>query len=340
MPLQIIRNDITKLDVDAIVNAAKSSLLGGGGVDGCIHRAAGPELLAECRTLHGCETGSAKITKGYRLPCKYVIHAVGPQWQGGSYHEKELLESCYRTSLQLAEEYQCESIAFPLISSGIYGYPKNQALRVAVNTISEFLMDHEMTVYIVIFDRKAYKIGEKLFADIASYIDDQYVEEHEDRWERSLLSDEQSSFSNELPECTAECTIFEPTPSPLFGEKSLEEVLDQVDESFSEMLLRKIDESGMTDAQCYKKANIDRKLFSKIQSDKFYKPSKPTVLAFALALQLPLAEMRDMLEKAGFALSRSSKFDLIVAYFVEHGNYNVYELNEVLFAFDQSLIGA
>ena len=337
MPLQMIRNDITKMSVDAIVNAANTSLLGGGGVDGCIHRAAGPELLAECRTLHGCETGSAKITKGYRLPCKYVIHAVGPRWRDGKHREQELLESCYRTSLNLAKENGCQSVAFPLISSGIYGYPKDQALKVAVDTISTFLLENEMMVYIVIFDRKAYQISGKLFADIAAYIDDRYVEEHTDR----------RAEQRRRLEVLSEESCFEAAPAPLPSEaickscssQSLEEALGQIDESFSEMLLRKIDESGMTDAQCYKKANIDRKLFSKIRSDKFYKPSKPTVLAFALALELPLAQMQEMLGKAGFTLSHSSKFDIIVEYFVERGNYNVYEINEALFAFDQSLIG-
>ncbi len=331
MPLQIVRNDITKMKVDAIVNAANASLLGGGGVDGCIHRAAGPELLAECETLHGCETGSAKITKGYRLPSKYVIHAVGPIWRDGKHREAELLQSCYQISLELAKEYKCESIAFPLISSGIYGYPKDQALKVAVDTIGTFLLENEMTVYIVIFDRKAYQISGKLFADIAEYIDDIYVEEHsESAGERLRRRSSMADISMDT------CEMAVPMQA---NAVSLEDALQQMDESFSEMLLRKIDERGMTDAQCYKKANIDRKLFSKIRSDKFYKPSKPTVLAFALALELPLPEMEDMLMKAGFALSHSSKFDIIVEYFVERGNYNVYEINEALFAFDQSLIG-
>ena len=334
MPLQIVRNDITKMEVDAIVNAANTSLLGGGGVDGCIHRAAGPELLAECKTLGGCETGSAKITKGYHLPCKYIIHAVGPRYRDGKHGEKEKLVSCYKVSLALAKERKCETVAFPLISSGIYGYPKDQALRIAIDTISAFLHENDMTVYIVIFDKKAYQIGEKLFSDIAAYIDDNYVDAHTDtRSERlrrmQMLSDE--------PE---EASFGAPLPPMVASAKTLDDALSQIDESFSEMLLRKIDEKGMTDAQCYKKANIDRKLFSKIRSDRLYKPSKPTALAFAIALELPLDETKEMLMKAGFALSHSNKFDIIIEYFIEHGNYNVFEINEALFAFDQSLLGA
>ena len=330
MPFEIVRNDITKMKVDAIVNAANKSLLGGGGVDGCIHRAAGPELLAECKLLNGCQTGNAKVTKGYHLPCMYVIHAVGPRWIDGNHHEKELLESCYTTSLHLSIEYSCKSIAFPLISSGIYGYPKDQALRIAVEQIRKFLLDHEMMVYLVIFDRKAYEISDKLYSDIATYIDDQYVDEHSDS--PSLQRVRFREFENT---CLREGSV----PLSSAEQKSITDWLEDIDESFSEMLLRKIDESGMSDAECYKKANIDRKLFSKIRSDKLYKTSKPTVLAFALALELSLEEMQDMLAKAGFALSHSSKFDLIIEYFVKQGNYNVYEINEALFAFDQSLIG-
>ena len=345
MPLQIVRNDITKMSVDAIVNAANTSLLGGGGVDGCIHRAAGPELLAECSTLHGCETGSAKITKGYRLPCKYVIHAVGPRWRDGKHREQELLESCYRTSLNMAKENGCQSVAFPLISSGIYGYPKDQALKVAVDTISTFLLENEMMVYIVIFDRKAYQISGKLFADIAAYIDDRYVDEHTDP--RSERLRRMSAFRMEEP-MPCESSVCDETiekltaPMAVSSEKAatLDDALGQIDESFSEMLLRKTDERGMTDAQCYKKANIDRKLFSKIRSDKLYKPSKPTAIAFAIALELSLDETRDMLMKAGFALSHSNKFDIIIEFFISMGNYNVFEINEALFAFDQSLLGA
>ncbi len=346
MPLQIVRNDITKMKVDAIVNAAKSSLLGGGGVDGCIHEAAGSELLEECKALGGCNTGDAKITKGYKLPCKYVIHTVGPVWNGGDSGEKELLTSCYVKSLEIAEKHKLKTVAFPLISSGVYGYPKDKALRVAIDTISEFLMDtdSDMTVYIVIFDKKAYSIGEKLFKSIESFIDDHYVDAHTPVRRRvprllkesARLSDEayfdidencRESFSLATPQCTQ------------VPEISLDDALKLIDESFSEMLLRKIDEKNMTESECYKKANVDRKLFSKIRSNKNYKPGKPTVIAFAMALELTLDETREMLMKAGFALSRSSKFDIIVEFFISRGNYNVFELNEALFAFDQMLIG-
>ena len=334
MPLEIVRNDITKMKVDAIVNAANESLLGGGGVDGAIHYAAGPELLAECKTLGGCKTGKAKITGGYKLPAKYVIHTVGPIYEDGKHGEKVLLESCYRESLALAKEHNCETVAFPLISSGVYGYPKDQALKVAIDVISDFLRENEMNVYIDIFDKAAYKISEKLFSDIAEYIDDNYVDEHTDyRRESTRMNVPMQAsvglYEADLCECKA-----------LFAEEDLNAKLKQIDESFSQMLLRKIDEKGMTDAECYKKANIDRKLFSKIRSDVHYKPSKPTAIAFAISLELTLSETEDMLKKAGFALSHSNKFDIIIEYFISKGNYNIFVINEVLFAFDQSLLGA
>lgn len=330
MPLQIVRNDITKMRVDAIVNAANETLLGGSGVDGAIHQASGPELLAECRTLHGCKTGQAKITKGYRLPAKFVIHTVGPVWEGGSYGERDLLVSAYRSSLELALEHRCETVAFPLISSGVFGYPKDQALKVAVDTIGDFLLQHDMTVYLVIFDKATYTIGGKLFSDIAAYIDDRYVEEHTD-------SDEEQR--RRRFRSLASAPMHEAEVAPAAAPSSLNEALEMLDESFSQMLLRKIDEAELSDAECYKRANVDRRLFSKIRSDIHYKPSKPTAMAFAVALELPLEEAREMLQKAGFAFSHASKFDIIVEYFIAHRNYNIFEINEALFAFDQSLLG-
>jgi O-acetyl-ADP-ribose deacetylase (regulator of RNase III) len=331
MPLQIIRNDITKIECDAIVNAANSTLLGGGGVDGAIHRAAGRGLLRECETLGGCQTGQEKITKGYDLPCKYVIHTVGPVWQGGNKGEREQLENCYKNSLLLAKEYNCESVAFPLISSGVYGYPMDDAMKVAVDTIGSFLLHNDMLVYIVVYNKVAVNVGNKLFADIAEYIDDNYVVEHTDINYESVR--------------IAECNM--PLPqtqflSPCVSDNSNIDdwIKDVIDESFSEMLLRKIDESGMTDSECYKKANIDRKLFSKIRSNPQYKPSKTTAIAFAIALELSLDETKELLMKAGFALSHSNKFDVIIEYFITKGNYNIFEINEALFTFDQCLLGA
>ena len=343
MPLEIIRNDITKMAVDAIVNAAKESLLGGGGVDGCIHRAAGPELLAECRTLGGCKTGDAKITKAYRLPCKYVIHTVGPVWNGGKYGEREKLVSCYRTSLALAKEHKCETVAFPLISSGIYGYPKDQALRVAVDTIGEFLMENDMTVYIVIFDRAAYQISGKLFADIAEYIDDHYVDAHTDSCrERLRRLNRLESKASKVCEDAALGFMAAPCApmSMSVTSGSLDNVLDELDAGFSETLLKLIDRTGKKDSEIYKKANVDRKLFSKIRNNPDYKPSKTTAIAFAIALELDLEETKDFIARAGFALSRSSKFDVIIEYFIKQKNYDVFAINEALFAFDQSLLGA
>lgn len=338
MPFFIVRNDITKMKVDAIVNAANETLLGGGGVDGAIHRAAGPALLKECRSLGGCETGKAKITGAYNLPSRYIIHTVGPRWFGGRYGEREKLFSCYRESLFLAKRYGVSTIAFPLISAGSFGYPRDQAMQIASDAITTFLQGNEMTVYLVIFDRVSFQIGRSRFPQIAAYIDDCYAQCHEDKSRRDnegcLLSTCFPEPASYQPDISATC------PEPCQNARNhLVHALSHLDESFSEMLLRKIDEKGMTDADCYKKANIDRKLFSKIRKDRLYKPSKPTAVAFAIALELSLEETKELLMKAGFALSHSNAFDIIVEYYIIHHQYNIYEINETLFSFDQNLLG-
>ena len=342
MPLMLVRNDITKMEVDAIVNAAQPALLGGGGVDGAIHKAAGPELLEECRTLGGCQRGQAKITKGYHLPCKFVIHTVGPVYEDGHHGEEQVLRSCYRSSLALARKHGLHTVAFPLISAGVYGYPKDQALRVAVDAISGFLLEggagEEMLVSLVVFSPTPFLLSKKLFPDVHEYIDDHYVDTHYDACAARMR---QAQFKAQTGEFAPPAVGADIAPSASPSKYSaLKRLLGQIDESFTQMLLRKIDEKGMTDAECYKKANIDRKLFSKIRSDIHYKPSKATALAFAIALELPLDETEDMLAKAGYALSPASKADVIVEYFIRKGDYNVFEINEALFAFDQNLLGA
>lgn len=338
MPFRIIRNDITKVKADAVVNAANSSLLGGGGVDGAIHRAAGSELLKECRTLGGCNTGDAKITKGYKMPCKYIIHTVGPIWNGGRSGEKEQLYSCYKKALELAKEYECGSVAFPLISSGVYGYPKDKALDVAVSAITDFLEENDMDITMVVFDKNAVSVSEKLISDVKKYIDDNYAEEHSSYFSRR---NKEIRFWGECDEPDSKMSADREyrTPESYDDLSACFKDFDKLDETFSQALLRMIDEKGLTDVQVYKKANIDRRLFSKIRSDMNYKPKKQTAIALAVALELDIQETQKLLEKAGYTLSNSIKFDVIIKYFIENKKYNIYEINETLFAFDQSLIG-
>ena len=340
MPLHLVRNDITRMRVDAIVNAANHSLLGGGGVDGAIHRAAGPKLLEECRGLHGCETGRAKITRGYDLPCKYVIHTVGPIWRGGGHGEPELLASCYRNSLKLAREYGCESVAFPLISAGVYGYPKAQALQIAIREITAFLADNDMAVYMVLFTRDSVEVTGKLFGAIKAYIDDVYVDAHYDAAReatRSLNIRANAPMMSKPREATfyGDAAFGEDAAAPM----SLDDMLARMDEGFPAMLLRKIDERHMTDAECYKRANIDRRLFNKIKNNPGYRPGKQTVLAFAVALRLSLEETREMLSKAGFSLTHSSKSDIVVEYCIMNHIYDIFEINQVLFKLDLQPLG-
>ena len=338
MPLQIIRQNIINLHVDAIVNPTDPYFSGSGGTDRLIHAAAGALLSGACSQFGTCKVGKARVTSGYLLPCRYVIHAIVPVWRGGEHSERELLVSCYRNSLRIARLLHCKTLAFPLLASGSNGFPKELALKIAIDTITEFLLREEMTVYLVLFDKAAYQISKKLFTDIAAYIDETYVKEHTAgeseplRHPREMVYGAPTAKDAPLPPAMAASTHRPP--------QTLEEALGQIDESFTEMLLRKIDESGMTDAEVYKKANIDRKLFSKIRKDRLYRPSKPTAIAFAIALELSPAETHDLLQKAGYALSHSNPFDIIIEFFITRGNYNIFEINEALFAFDQSLLGA
>lgn len=415
MPFEIVRNDIVNMQVDAIVNPANSKAATGAGTDAGIHKKAGRKLLWARKKIGVIKTGDAAITPGFRLDAKFVIHTAGPVWQGGVCDEENLLASCYRASLRLAAKHHCESIAFPLLSAGTYGFPKSLALQIAIREFSSFLMENEMRIYLVVFDRDSFVLSEKLFASVSSYIDENYV--------RAKIADEYGSGESyrqnrssvciqsvlDLQETCPEsksfppagataslpvsdqgceffplgkpkCASFPPAgasaslppdsqetaprfappasallppdgsiPAPFHVDLSdtlsckaqdLESALGELDAGFSETLLHLIDQTGKKDSEIYKKANIDRKLFSKIRNNRDYKPSKPTSLAFAIALELNLAETKDFIARAGYALSHSSKFDIIVEYFIQNSNYNIFELNEVLFAFDQPLIGS
>ncbi|NCC76558.1 MAG: macro domain-containing protein [Clostridia bacterium] len=341
MPFTIVRQDITRMPVDAIVNAANTGLQMGGGVCGAIFRAAGPaNLQAACDQLAPIRTGEAVVTPGFQLPAKYVIHTAGPVYHGGQHGEEAQLSACYRNSLLRAVERQCESIAFPLISSGIYGYPKDQALQVATHEILTFLQTHDLEVYLAIFDHDAFKASQKLLGAVASYIDEHYVETHTDQYRaRQLLEVEQESLNEPSPlhidTKKRAAAVSDTSTAP-----SLEDLVGNLDEPFSTTLLRLIDIKGKSDVEVYKKANLDRKLFSKIRSSQDYLPSKRTAIALAIGLELSLSETDDLLERAGYSLSPSQKFDVIVEYFIVNGQYDIFTINEILFQHDQPLLGS
>jgi O-acetyl-ADP-ribose deacetylase len=334
MPLEIVRNDITKMKVDVIVNAANTALQMGGGVCGAIFRAAGERELQEaCNKIGECKVGEAVITAGFKLDAKWIIHTPGPIWQGGFNQEAAWLKASYENSLELAKNHQCESIAFPLISTGIYGYPKEEALQIAVSTISSFLMHHDMHVYLVVFDKNSFGLSKKLFSSIHQYIDEHYVEEIESTFQRNRL--EELNILDTWQEVKMDQQDVQ-----IEENASLVNLLNQLDESFSERLLRIIDEKEMTDVEVYKRANMDRRLFLKIRNAVEYSPKKKTVIALAIALQLNIEETIELLETAGYTLSYSHKFDVIIEFFIKQEKYDIHEINEALFAFDQPLLGA
>lgn len=329
MPFEIVRNDIVNMKVDAIVNTANPRPIIGAGTDKAVHDKAGARLLLARKEIGNIAVGEAAITPAFDLDANYVIHTAGPIWKDGRSGEEDLLASCFRNSLGIAKKKACESIAFPLISTGSYGFPKPLALQIAVREISSFLMENEMQVYLVVFEKQSFELSEKLFKSVSSYIDANYVSDKMNLeygtsklrrrdYEEMLLHESSYEITSKMP--------------------NLDGMLNNLDRGFSETLLDLIDKTGKKDSEIYKKANVDRKLFSKIRNNVNYKPSKATALAFAIALELSMDETDDLLARAGIALSQSNKFDVIVRYFIENKKYDIFELNSVLFEFDQPLI--
>ena len=359
MPFQIIRNDITKVKADAIVNTANPEVAIGGGVDSAIYKAAGEEeLLAERKKIGRLEPGEVGITPAFNLDAKYIIHASGPWWEGGNKGEFDELRSCYEKSLNLALENGCESIAFPLIATGVYGFPKDKALQIATSVIQQFLFEHEMSIILVVFDRKAFELSGKVFTDVQGYIDENYVKrsyhrEYGDRGVRNVrlrarydldeivIVDEfeacvDTGALGELEDGGPEMKLMAMAAPE---DMSLDELLNSTSESFQEKLFQLIDKSGLDDVSVYKKANITKKVFSDIKTKKNYKPSKKTAVAFAIALELSMDDTTDLLQRAGIALSPSSKFDLIVGYYISHGIYDMMAINLTLFNNKQECLG-
>ena len=341
MPFQIIRNDIANMRADAIVNTANPKPVIGAGTDAAIHKKAGSGLLAARQKIGVINTGCAAITPAYNLGAKYVIHTVGPVWEGGNRGEEALLRSCYENSLKLAYKQGCQSIAFPLISTGTYGFPKDRALQIAISVFSTFLLEQDMHISLVVYDRTSFQLSEKLFQGVSSFIDENYVTTQEFAaygWEKEKRRNCQ--YEREI--CRSD--TFEP-PRPcasMAASKplSLKDILRQEDAGFTETLLKRIDQTGKKDSEIYKKANLSKQHFSKIRNNPHYKPTKATAIALALALELNLEETKDLIGRAGYALTNSSKFDLIIRYFIENHNYNVIEINVTLYEFDQPLLGA
>lgn len=390
MPFLIVRNDITKVDADVIVNPSNVNLLEGSGTSRAVFLSAGERRLAKaCRKIEKCKVGEAVITDAFDLSAKYIVHAVGPVWQDGKHDEEKILYHTYQSSLKLALKKKCESIAFPLLSSGNYGFPKDKAMKVAVSAFTDFLSDHDMLIYLVLYDRNSFSVGQKLFSDIKEYIDDHYVDENKEvsfdnrsarrREELTLLKADDTwtlfegdespasvSATGELPVDAVRENLPAAGAASVFAapqmlsdsrpsgksvkakkerkfkktERSLDDLIKNMDETFSQMLLRLIDERKLKDSVVYRKANIDRRHFSKIRNNVNYIPTKRTVFSFVIALELSLDETKDLMNKAGYSVSNSSKFDIIVSYFLENGIYDIFKINEVLFAYEEPVLGA
>lgn len=335
MPFSIVHSDITQMRVDAIVNPTDSRFSGSGGVDLAVHQAAGPDLTQECRQLKALRPSEIGVTGGYDLPCKYVLHTVGPVWKGGWANEQALLRSCYLNALFRAVELGAESIAFPLISAGTFGFPKDRVLSVAAEAIRDFLSlrDEDMRVFLCVYDRNAYRVSRR--GELERFLNSARMEPLSKAMPMPESRSQQIAMPKRVESAAYEEAMSCEAPAP----QSLEDWLKHQDDTFAVTLLKLIDKKHITEVQCYKRANVSKKTFWKINNDPKYKPSKPTVLAFAIALELSLSETEDLLRTVGFSLSHSSTFDMIIEFYIRKGIYDIYEINAALYQFDQMCLG-
>ncbi len=318
MPLFMIQEDITRIKVDAIVDPTDSWFSGSGGTDYAIHRAAGPGLQEELQFLSPLETGKAVITSGYDLSAKYIIHTVGPIWEGGDNNEAELLADCYRNSMKLALGKGCRSIAFPIISGGTFGFPNDDALQIAKSVISDCLQDNDLLVYIVAHRLHTFNLGAKLFSDVSRFVKENYIE-------------------LDVATPAIEAPISDVQHSADYLDLDLSEMLKNKSETFSCMLDRLRDEQGLSGPDLYKKAWVNKTVYSKIMNNINYQPAKITAVAFGLALELPWERFTELVGSAGYAMTRTSKFDIVIEYLVKQKKYNVEEVNAVLYELDPDL---
>ncbi len=366
MPFQIVRNDITKMQVDAIVNTANPMPGYGDGIDTAVYEAAGrKELLEKRREIGVIDRGQSVITDGYKLPAKYIIHTVGTAWQGGSSGEEDVIRKCYRSVFRIAADHGIESLAIPLLASGSYGFPKGIALRIALSEIEAFMSDHDLELFLVVFDEKSFSLSAELYGDIDAFINDSYVEEKKlEEYhttfgpgdERSIMAAGSFAGATKIPDflkadqanrqmredsdegvdvCRDICL-----PRTFSGvDRSLEDVVKNLDKTFMELVFSFADAKGLNDVEVQKRANLSRKAFSKLKCGTTKNPSKATALALAIALELDLDDTKDLLSRAGLALSPCSKQDIIVQYFIEKEVYDIYEINVALFEHGEQLLG-
>lgn len=339
MSFRVVRNDITKIDVEAIVNTANPRATVGAGCDKAVYKAAGHSKLLKYRQEHIGEIaeGDVFITPGFGLKAKYIIHVVSPRFVNGQSGEEEKLRSCYRKSLDIADSYGIISIAFPLISTGSFGYLKEEGLMIAADEINRFLDDHDMEVYLVVFDKDLARIGRRRFGDIDEYISERYVDAVEEAEIGSLPYGESIKSQIECDNASIrnaslhdEFVLSRPKLNAIGPDENLtdlDERIKHVDDTFSEYLMYKIQEKGLKNSEVYKKALVDKKIFSKIKNNPDYHPNKLTAMCLCVGAQLNIDEAKDLLLRAGYGFSPCDKTDIIFEYFIENGYYDMIDLD-------------